>query len=150
MSGSSSLPLRKRPFAHGETCLNVPKLSDHGDNMAILDRFFGPDRDQIWEKLADEVGGNFYDGGFWLGESKVRAKVGDWIVTLDTYKDHRNVTYTRMRAPFVNKDGFLFTVYRVGTFEDQYAADTLNLQLGVTEVGVHFVCQCNSFHQSKK
>src|SRR5260221_13942604 len=94
MSGSSSLPLRKRPFAHGETCLNVPKLSDHGDNMAILDRFFGPDRDQIWEKLADEVGGNFYDGGFWLGESKVRAKVGDWIVTLNTYKDHRHVTYT--------------------------------------------------------
>src|SRR5258708_19726001 len=87
--------------------------------MAILERFFGPDREEIWEKLADEVGGNFYDGGFWLGESKVRAQVGDWLVTLDTYKNHRNVTYTRLRAPFINKNGFIFTVYTFASFENQ-------------------------------
>jgi hypothetical protein len=140
----------KKTFARGETRLNVAKFSDHGDHMAILERFFGPDREEIWEKLADEVGGNFYDGGFWLGESKVRAKVGDWLVTLDTYKDHRNVTYTRLRAPFINKDGFIFTVYRVGSFEDQHAADDSDLQLGVTEFDDAFVIKSNNLDQAKK
>jgi hypothetical protein len=38
--------------------------------MPILERFFGPTRDEIWEQLAQEIGGNFYDGGFWLGDSQ--------------------------------------------------------------------------------
>jgi hypothetical protein len=118
--------------------------------MAILDRFFGPTRDEIWEKLADEVGGDFYDGGFWLGESKVRAKVENWIVTLDTYKDHQNVTYTRLRAPFVNKDGFIFTVFRVGSFEDQHAADDSDVQLGVADFDDAFVVKSNNLGQAKR
>ena len=118
--------------------------------MAILERFFGPTRDEIWEKLADEVGGDFYDGGFWLGESKVRAKVGDWIVTLDTYKDHRNAVYTRLRAPFINKDGFIFTVYRVGSFEDEHAADDSDVQVGVTDFDDAFVIKSNNLDQAKK
>ncbi len=68
--------------------------------MPILERFFGPTRDAIWEQLAEEIGGNFYDGGFWLGDIKVRAHVGDWIVTLDTYKDRAGTIFTRLRAPF--------------------------------------------------
>jgi hypothetical protein len=124
--------------------------SDYPTPMAILDRFFGPTREEIWEKLADEVGGDFYDGGFWLGESKVRAKVEDWIVTLDTYKDHHNVTYTRLRAPFVNKDGFIFTVFRAGSFEDQHAADDSDLQVGVTDFDDAFVIKSNNLEQTKK
>jgi hypothetical protein len=27
--------------------------------MPILERFFGPTRDEIWEQLAEEIGGNF-------------------------------------------------------------------------------------------
>jgi hypothetical protein len=118
--------------------------------MPILERFFGPDRDEIWEKLADEVGGNFYDGGFWLGDSKVRAQVADWIVTLDTYRDHRNAVYTRIRAPFVNKDGFIFTVYRVGSFEDEHAADDSDIQLGLADFDDAFVIKSNNLEQAKK
>src|SRR4051812_26592811 len=51
--------------------------------------------------------------------SKVQAHVGPWTVTLDTHTGHTghaHFTYTRMRAPYVNPEGFRFTVYRNGLF----------------------------------
>jgi hypothetical protein len=42
-------------------------------------------------------------------------------VTLDTYtvsSGHSHITFTRMRAPYVNPEGFRFTVYRKGFFSD--------------------------------
>jgi len=43
--------------------------------MSILDGFFGSKRDIVWQRLADEVGGNYFEGGLSPGESKVRARV---------------------------------------------------------------------------
>src|SRR5262249_46998675 len=40
---------------------------------------------------------------------------------LDTYTDssgHSHVTYTRMRAPYINPEGFRFTIYPKGFFSD--------------------------------
>jgi hypothetical protein len=31
--------------------------------MSILDGFFGSRRDVVWERLADEIGGSFFEGG---------------------------------------------------------------------------------------
>src|SRR5947199_210805 len=59
-------------------------------------------------------------GGFW-GGGKVQAHVGPWTVTLDTHvvsNGETSTTYTRMRAPYVNPDGFRFTIYRKGFFSD--------------------------------
>jgi hypothetical protein len=42
-------------------------------------------------------------------------------VTLDTYTVSTGkvtIVYTRMRAPYVNPDGFRFTIYRRGLFSD--------------------------------
>ena len=42
-------------------------------------------------------------------------------MTLDTYtvsSGHCHVTFTRMRAPYVNPEGFRFTIYRKGFFSD--------------------------------
>jgi hypothetical protein len=83
-----------------------------------LRKMFGPSKEEIWRQLSDEIGGTYVDGGMWKGD-KVQARHGEWIVTLDTYtvstgKSH--VTYTRMRAPYVNPDGFRFTIYRKGLF----------------------------------
>jgi hypothetical protein len=78
--------------------------------------FFGPDKDEVWRRLADQIGADFVDGGFWKGD-KVQAQVGPWTITLDTYTvstGHSHMTYTRMRAPYVNPEGFRFTVYRKG------------------------------------
>jgi hypothetical protein len=118
--------------------------------MAILERFFGPARDEIWEQLAAEIGGNFYDGGFWLGDSKVRAHVGDWIVTLDTYKDHGGTTFTRLRAPFVNKGGFIFSVFKENSFEDRHSRDDQDLEVGQADFDKTFVIKSNNIEEVKK
>ena len=82
--------------------------------------WFGPSKDEVWRQLSEEIGAEFVEGGFWKG-SKVQAHVGPWTVTLDTYTDSTgeiHVTYTRMRAPYVNPEGFRFTIYRKGFFSD--------------------------------
>jgi hypothetical protein len=88
--------------------------------MSILRQIFGPSQDEVWQQLCDEIGADFVKGGFWRG-NKVQARVKEWTVTLDTYtvstgKSH--ITYTRMRAPYVNPDGFRFTIYRKGLFSN--------------------------------
>jgi hypothetical protein len=117
--------------------------------MPILERFFVPTRDEIWEQLAEEIGGNFYDGGLWLGDSKVRAHVGDWIVTLDTYKDAGTIS-TRLRAPFVNKDGFVFSIFRENSFEDRHSDDTQDLEVGHVDFDERFVIKSNNVEEVKK
>jgi hypothetical protein len=117
--------------------------------MPILERFFVPTRDEIWEQLAEEIGGNFYDGGLWLGDSKVRAHVGDWIVTLDTYKDAGTIS-TRLRAPFVNKDGFIFSIFRENSFEDRHSDDTQDLEVGHVDFDERFVIKSNNVEEVKK
>ena len=80
--------------------------------------FFGPSKDDVWRKLSDEIGAKFVDGGAWKG-NKVQATVGPWTVTLDTFTvstQNSKVTYTRMRAPYVNPEGFRFTIYRKSVF----------------------------------
>ena len=88
--------------------------------MGVLRNWFGPSKDEVWGQLARELRADFVDGGFWRG-SKVQASVKEWSVTLDTYtvstgKSH--ITYTRMRAPYVNKDGFRFRIFRKGFFSE--------------------------------
>ncbi len=100
--------------------------------MGMLRQVFGPSRDEVWRQLCNEIGADFVEGGFWKG-NKVQAHVKEWIVTLDTYtvstgKSH--VTYTRMRAPYVNRDGFRFTIYRRNLLSD------LGKLLGMQDIDV--------------
>jgi hypothetical protein len=86
--------------------------------MGFLRQLFGPSQEEIWRQLCSEIGAQYVEGGFWKG-SKVQAHHGQWTVTLDTYMDTSNdttTTYTRLRAPYVNKDGFRFTIYRKSIF----------------------------------
>jgi hypothetical protein len=86
--------------------------------MGFLTGAFGPSREEVWRQLCAEIGADFVAGGFWKGD-KVQAHVRNWTLTLDTYtvsSGHSHVTYTRMRAPFVSRDGFRFRVYRKSLF----------------------------------
>jgi hypothetical protein len=86
--------------------------------MSILRKLFGPSQEEVWRQLCSEIGADFVDGGFWRGH-KVVARVDEWTVTLDTYTvstGRSSVTYTRLRAPYVNRDGFRFTIYRKTLF----------------------------------
>jgi hypothetical protein len=93
---------------------------------------FGPNRDEVWNQLAKELGGRFTPGGFWA-DSAIRAKVGPWTVTLDTHSSSTGQTartFTRMRAPFRNRDRFGFTLYREGIFS------TVGKLLGMQDVTI--------------
>jgi hypothetical protein len=81
--------------------------------------WFGPSKDVVWQQLSEEIGAEFIEGGFWKG-SKVQAHVGSWTVTLDTgySQDDGESRTTRIRAPYVNPDGFRFKIYRKGFFSD--------------------------------
>jgi hypothetical protein len=88
--------------------------------MGLLRSLFGPSREEIWRQLSHETGGQYVEGGFWKAD-KVVARHGQWTITLDTYTvshGKSRTTYTRLRAPYVNRDGFRFTIYRRGFFTD--------------------------------
>ena len=86
--------------------------------MGVLRRLFGPSKKEIWRQLSEEMNARFVEGGAWKAD-KVQATHGEWTVTLDTYTVSTGKTviiFTRMRAPYVNPDGFRFTIYRRGLF----------------------------------
>jgi hypothetical protein len=93
---------------------------------------FGPSREEIWRQLSQEIGGELVDGGFWK-KDKIQARHGSWTVTLDNYTvstGHSHVTFTRLRAPFVSRGGFSFTIYRKGLFSE------LGKRLGMQDIEV--------------
>ncbi|MEN9360067.1 MAG: hypothetical protein RL095_1602 [Verrucomicrobiota bacterium] len=86
--------------------------------MSFLRALFGPSKEEIWSQIAREFGGRYEDGGF-FGKDCVRVRCSDWEILLDTYTERHNKhshTYTRIRAPFINKDGLYFRIYRSGLF----------------------------------
>jgi hypothetical protein len=115
--------------------------------MGLLRDIFGPSKDEIWSQLAREIDGQFVEGGFWGKKSVVRTKHKQWTLTLDTYTvstGKSTITYTRMRAPYVNPDGFRFTLYRAGFFTE--FAKMLGMQdidIGYPEFDRNFVCKGN-------
>ena len=113
--------------------------------------FLGPSRQEVWRQLCAEIGADFVEGGFWKGD-KVQAHVKNWTLTLDTYtvsSGHSHVTYTRMRAPFVSRDGFRFRIYRKSLFSG------LGKVLGMQDIEVghsvrfddDFIIQGNDEHK---
>ena len=104
--------------------------------MEFLRQIFGPSKEEAWRALCHQIGAEFVDGGLWNGD-KVVARVNQWTITLDTYTvshGKSSTTYTRIRAPYVNKDGFRFKIYRSNFFakigkmfgmEDIKVGDTL-------------------------
>jgi hypothetical protein len=88
--------------------------------MGLLRNVFGPSRREVWQQLCAQIEARYVEGGLWSGD-KVEATHGAWIVTLDTYSVMAGevvITYTRMRAPYVNPDGFRFEIYRGGVFSE--------------------------------
>ena len=89
---------------------------------------FGPVREDIWRQLAAEIGASFVDGGFWKG-GKVEASHAEWRITLEIVA-YGKAQATRLRAPYVNPEGFRFKVYRKEIFSE------LGKMLGMQDVEV--------------
>lgn len=94
------------------------------ESRGVLRRLFGPSAEEVWKALAAEMDARFEKGGWWKS-GRVVAEVGPWMVTLDTLRRDK-VVYTRLRAPFVNPDGFRFRIHRRHLFSG--LAELLGLQ----------------------
>ena len=83
-----------------------------------LRQLFGPSKDEIWSQLSQEIEADYQPGGF-FSSGKVVLTHKQWEITLDTYTvsdGKTSHTYTRIRAPYVNQDGFCFNIYRKSIF----------------------------------
>lgn len=89
---------------------------------------FGPSQEEIWTQFANEVGADFVNEGL-LKAKKVVGRFENWVITLDTYTvstGKSSITYTRLRAPYITKDGFNFKIYKKGLFSN--VGKTLGMQ----------------------
>jgi hypothetical protein len=86
--------------------------------MKTLRELFGPSKEEIWSQLSKEIGADYQQGGFFK-TGKVVLSHRQWEIILDTYTvstGKSTITFTRMRAPYVNRDGFRFRIYRKSIF----------------------------------
>lgn len=109
--------------------------------------FWGPHHEEVWRELAALIGGEFTDGG-WFGQDKVELRWKSWLITLDKYvvsTGKSSTVYTRIRAPYVNRDGFRFKVYREGYFTGLGKAMGLTQDIEIGDPGFdrEFVVQGN-------
>lgn len=87
-------------------------------SMGLFRQVFGPSKEEIWSQLSREIGAEYKEDGFFKAGRLVLSH-RQWEITLDTYTMHTgksSITYTRMRAPYVNRDGFRFRIYRKNVF----------------------------------
>ena len=74
---------------------------------------FNNSKEKIWSHLAEQINTNLDKDKFQIHDV-LRYSYGEWEITLDQYYVHtgtQKAAYTRMRAPFVNKDGLQFEIY---------------------------------------
>ena len=86
--------------------------------MSLLRQVFGPSKEEIWSQLSREIGAEYQESGFFK-DGNVVLSHRQWEITLDTYTVHTGkvtIVYTRMRMPYVNRDGFRFNIYRKSAF----------------------------------
>lgn len=81
-------------------------------------KWFRNSKQEIWRQFADELGG-MHEETRRMHPGLVRAWHQDWEVVLDTFvvsTGKTTTTYTRIRAPYVNRDDFTFRIYRKHAF----------------------------------
>jgi len=116
--------------------------------MGILRQLFGPSKEEMWSQLSREIGAEYQPGGFFKGQDRVILTHREWEITLDTFTvstGKSSTTYTRIRAPFVNPDGFRFNIYRKGVFSGiAKLLGTQDLEIGDSYFDDEFIIQSSS------
>lgn len=121
--------------------------------MSVLREIFGPSKKEMWQELSKQIGSEFVEGGIFKGD-KVVAHIKKWIITLDTYTvsdGKTSTTYTRMRAPYVNRDGIRFKIYKSGIFSGiGVALGMQDIEIGFPEFDKDFVIKGNDEQKLKE
>jgi hypothetical protein len=109
--------------------------------MARID-WFGRHKREIWEQLCERVDADFFQGK-WNKPDRIEAYHGPWMITIDTYSTDKQV-YTRMRAPYINRDDFQFRVFRSGVIARWATKIGLqDIEVGYEDFDHDFVIQGN-------
>lgn len=112
----------------------------------FLRKLFGPSKREVWQQVSKAVNAQYIDDGF-FSVPKVVAQHEDWEITLDTYTvstGKSSTTYTRIRAPYVSKNGFEFRIYREGFFSNMGKFFGMqDIEVGYEEFDKQFIIQGN-------
>ena len=115
-------------------------------------KWFRDSKEEIWRQFADQLGGDFEEGG-WKKRVAVRAWHHDWEVVMDKYVVSTGKTtqiYTRIRAPYVNRDDFTFRIYRRHLFSGLGKAFGMqDIEVGYPEFDRDFIIQGNDERKLK-
>ncbi len=97
--------------------------------MARLD-LFGRYKRKIWQELCDRIDADFFKHRF-QSKDRIEAYYKNWIITIDKFIVDK-IIFTRIRAPFVNRDDFKFKLVR------EYKAHRISKFLGMQDVIVGY------------
>jgi hypothetical protein len=120
-----------------------------------------PEAPEAWKRLCDEIGAELiledpHSGGRGRHKYKVAAQAKKWIITLDLFMGgteivngtgvlHSSWICTRITAPFVNEDGFWFTIYRRRALRK--LSNKEDIEAGYPELDRNFIIKSNSVHK---
>lgn len=114
--------------------------------MNSLRALFGPSKSEIWQQLSNQIGARFVRGD-WQHADQIVAEVEGWTVTLDTVQEpigRATLTYTRLRAPFVNHDGFRFRIFERNAVRDiEKALGMQDVEMGDSTFDAAYILQTN-------
>ena len=83
----------------------------------------------VWQKLSEEIGATYIPARKNKSVEKVEAYHENWTITIDSYlTSHYGTRGTKITAPYVNRDGFYFRIYRAN------AGAKLATKLGLQDI----------------
>ena len=97
--------------------------------MARLDPF-GKHKRRIWQQLCEQIDADFFRSKF-PRPDRVEAWYENWMITIDTFTVDK-VVFTRFRAPYVNRDDFIFSIFR------QHAGHKIGKIFGLKDIEVGY------------
>ncbi len=115
--------------------------------------FFGVSKREAWQQFCSETHAKYIDLGFWSGH-RVEFAFQNWLIVLDTYtvsNGKTSTTYTRIRAPFINKSEFNFRIYKKGLFSELVKMlGGQDIEVGDSELDDNFIIRGNEEEYIKK
>ena len=104
---------------------------------------FGMVKDAVWGRLEKGLADKLSDPNL-LKESRIELNINDWTITLDAYTFNGKES-SRIRAPFVNNDGFKFKIFRKGFFTSLMKIIGMqDIEVGHPEFDSEFIIQGNN------
>lgn len=112
--------------------------------MGILNNILA-DKDEVWRKFSKELNGQFIEA-----KSRVEIRHKKWTITLDSFGSVYGGYITRVRAPFISKDGFKFKISRKSSSRIGRFFGVQQTQIGFSQLDDNFTIKGNDKDKLKQ